>query len=290
MLAVGSSGLALGARPGIARAAEAGDTTEFCAVLVDATKCIGCRLCERACAEANSLPEPDLGDRSVLGTRRFTDVSRFTVVNRYETEKGEVYVKTQCMHCNQAACVSACPVNALKKRREGPVEWSSNCFGCRYCMVACPFDIPKIEYDSPAPSILKCGFCFQEKISKNEIPACVEACPVGALQFGTRRDMLEEARTRIYTEPDKYVHHIYGEHEVGGTGWLYLSPVPFDQIGFRTDLGTRPYPQYTKGYLTNIAVVDLIAPPLLLGLSYIASTRFKGTRDEREDETQGEKP
>ena len=283
MLAVSSSGLALGVRPGIVSAANAVDGTEFCAVLVDTTKCIGCMLCERACAELNELKERDLTDRSVLDIRRPTTVSQYTVVNRYNTQKGEVFVKMQCMHCNQASCVSACPVHALQKQHEGPVEWNTNCFGCRYCMVACPFDIPKIEYNSPTPRIQKCDFCFDTRIKKGGLPACVEACPVGALKFGTRRELLEEARQRIYAQPDKYYHHIYGEHEIGGTGWLYLSAVPFNQIGFRTDLGTRPYPQYTKNYLTNIAVVDLIAPPLLLGLSYIAGAKSKNTKDDQED-------
>ena len=282
MLAAGSSGLALGVKPGTATASEAVDGMEFCAVLVDTTKCIGCMLCERACAEVHALEGRDLTDRSVLDAGRSTGASQHTVVNRYDTEKGEVFVKTQCMHCNQASCVSACPVHALQKQPEGPVEWNTNCFGCRYCMVSCPFDIPKIEYSSPTPRIMKCDFCL-ERIRDGGLPACVEACPVDALTFGTRRGMLEEARKRIHDEPDAYHHHIYGEHEVGGTGWLYLSPVPFDQIGFRTDLGTRPYPQYTKGYLTNIAVVDLIAPPLLLGLSYLAGVRSKGDRDGNED-------
>lgn len=283
MLAVGSSGFALGVKPGNASASEAVDSTEFYAVLVDTTKCIGCMLCERACAELNDLKERNLTDRTVFDVRRPTTISQYTVVNRFDTEKGEVFVKRQCMHCNQASCVSACPVHAFQKMKEGPVEWNTNCFGCRYCMVACPFDVPKIEYNSPTPSIKKCDFCFNSKIKNGEVPACVSACPAEALTFGTRREMLEEARKRIYEKPDLYNHHIYGEHEVGGTAWLYLSPVPFDQIGFRTDLGTKPYPQYTKGYLTNISIVDLVAPPLLLGLSYIAGNRSKKAKDDHED-------
>jgi len=137
--------------------------------------------------------------------------------------------------------------------------------GCRLCMFSCPFDIPKFEYDSPTPTIQKCNLCW-DRYKKGEIPACVEACPQEALLFGPRRDLLEEARARIYQHPDRYYHHIYGEHEVGGTSYLYLSPVPFEQIGFRTDLGTKPYPEYTTGFLYAVPFVFVLWPSILLGM------------------------
>lgn len=238
---------------------------DFVAVLVDTTRCIGCRSCEEACAEAHHLPIPDVSDDSVFKKRRQTSTSQLTVVNRYRTEKGDVFVKKQCMHCNEPACAAACLVKAMQKRKEGPVTWQDNCMGCRICMVSCPFDIPKFEYNSWNPRIQKCDFCW-ERVMRGEEPACVEACPQEALVFGKRKELIEEAKRRIYQKPDKYYHHIYGEHEVGGTGWLYISAVPFEQIGFKTDVGTTAYPEYTKGFLYAVPFVLILWPAFLTAI------------------------
>lgn len=266
-------GTSLNAITGQAVAAGQQPEGDLLGVLVDTTRCVGCRSCEAACAEQNGLPEPTGGDE-VLAQYRSTSEVQYTVVNRYETEDGtEIFVKTQCMHCNQPGCASACLVRAMTKTDKGPVNWEANCIGCRYCMVACPFDIPKFEYNTPTPKIQKCTFCWEKRVSRGERPACVEACPSEALFFGTRREVIEEARTRVYQNPDDYFHHIYGEHEVGGTSWVYVAAVPFEQIGFKSDVGTVPYPKLTKGFLTNIAVIDLVIPTLLLGIGY--ATRRK---------------
>lgn len=254
---------------------ELNQKKEFKGILIDTTRCIGCRSCELACAEAHNLPEPDIDDESVFEQKRTTSETQWTVVNRYNTSKGVFFRKTQCMHCNQPACASACLVKAMYKTEEGPVIWRGNkCMGCRFCMISCPFDIPKFEYNSPNPKIQKCIMCW-ELLEKGENPACVDACPQSALMFGKRRDLIEIARQRIYTEPDKYVHHIYGEHEVGGTGVLYLSAVPFEELGLRTDLGTTPYPEYSKGFLYGVPVVLLLWPAFLLGVSYIRREKEK---------------
>jgi len=247
---------------------------ELLGVLVDTTLCIGCRSCERACAEINSLPIPNLKEPKIFEKRRVTSETQYTVVNRYISRQGEeIFVKTQCMHCNYPGCASACLVKAMHKIETGPVNWETNCLGCRYCMVACPFDIPKFEYNSPLPKIQKCNFCWGKRLKVGEPPACVVVCPTGAMFFGTRREVVEEAKRRIYQQPRKYYHHIYGENEVGGTSWVYLAAVPFAEIGFRTDLGTTPYPKLSKGFLTNIAVIDLVVPALLLGISYAVKRR-----------------
>jgi formate dehydrogenase iron-sulfur subunit len=253
-----------------------GEHTEFMGVLVDTTRCIGCRSCEEACAEAHNLPVLDIGDESVFDKKRDTSVTQWTVVNRYNTKRGEVFVKRQCMHCCQPGCVAACLVKAMKKREEGPVTWDTNCMGCRYCMVSCPFDIPKFEYNNWNPKIQKCNLCW-ERLKEGELPACVEACPQEALIFGPRRELLEEAKTRIYQKPQEYVHHIYGEYEVGGTDWLYLSAVPFEQIGFKTDLGSTAYPEFTTGFLYAVPIVLLLWPAFLTGVSYITK-REEGIR------------
>lgn len=241
--------------------------TEFVGVLVDISRCTGCRKCEEACAEENGLPIPNIKDKTVLDEYRSTSTEQLTVVNRYRTEKGEFYVKRQCMHCNQAACASACLVQAMKKTEAGPVTWDGDkCMGCRYCMVSCPFNVPKFEYFSANPEIRKCVLC-NDRLKKGQRPACVEGCPVEALSFGTRREMLELARGRIYTNPDHYVHSIYGEHEVGGTGWLYLAPVPFEELGFKTDLGTQPVPELTQDFLYSVPLVLFLWPAFLFGVS-----------------------
>ena len=247
---------------------------ELLGVLVDTTLCIGCRSCERACSEINNLPALNFEDKSVFEKKRPTSEIQYTVVNRYTTQDGkEIFVKNQCMHCNYPGCASACLVKAMHKIEKGPVNWETNCLGCRYCMVACPFDIPKFEYNSPVPKIQKCNFCWEKKVKKGERPACVEICPTEVMFFGTRREVVEEAQRRIYQEPDKYYHQIYGENEVGGTSWVYIAAAPFEQLGFRTDLGTTPYPKLSKGFLTNIAVIDLVVPALLLGIGYAAKKK-----------------
>jgi len=239
---------------------------EFMGILVDTTMCVGCRACEEACAESNGFPEPDLDD-SVLEKERKTSITQYSVINRYEVDDEEIFVKKQCMHCSQPACAAACLTKAMLKKEEGPVIWREDkCMGCRFCMVSCPFDIPKFEYDEWNPKIQKCNMCW-ERLKEGEQPACVEECPAEAIIFGKRKDLIEEAKQRIYTNPDEYVHHIYGEHEVGGTGYIYLSAVPFDKIGFRTDLGTTPYPEYTQDFLYGVPIVLALWPPLLLALS-----------------------
>jgi formate dehydrogenase iron-sulfur subunit len=236
---------------------------EFSSVLMDALRCIGCRACEAACALENGLPVPDVKDLSVFDQVRDTTPDQWTVVNRFDTGVGPIFVKKQCMHCNQAACSTACLTEAMKKTEQGPVIWrESKCMGCRYCMVSCPFNIPKFEYDSANPRIRKCIFCF-DRLEKGGVPACVESCPVDALSFGSRRAILREAHSRLHDEPYSYDQHIYGEDEVGGTAWLYVSPVPFDEIGFRTDLGNEPVPELTQSFLYAVPVVFLLWPVFL---------------------------
>ncbi|OGA16314.1 MAG: hypothetical protein A3I63_00600 [Betaproteobacteria bacterium RIFCSPLOWO2_02_FULL_66_14] len=254
-------------------AASTKETREFVGVLVDTTRCIGCRSCEVACSVANGNFVPDVNSDNALEKIRDTSDKQWTVVNRFKTGKGDVFVKRQCMHCWQPACVAACLVNAMYKTREGPVTWNGDkCMGCRFCMVSCPFDIPKAEYHSWNPRIMKCSMCY-ERLQAGKKPACVDACPTDTLMFGSKRELMEVARHRVYSHPDKYVHQIYGEHEAGGSGWLYLSSVAFDQIGFRTDLGTTPYPEYTKQFLVSVPLILFGVPALLLGLSELADRK-----------------
>lgn len=266
--AAGAAALAVSARSAEASGTVAAPGAK--GVLVDTTRCQGCRACEAACAEANGLGEPvAAGDDAVFAKTRTTDQYTFTVVNRYDTGHTGAepvrFIKTQCMHCVEPACASACPVRALEKTASGAVTYTGNrCLGCRYCMVACPFDVPKFEYEKAMPYVKKCEFCH-ERQAQGESPACAEVCPNGALQFGTRDELLEVAKTRIYQNPDKYVHHIYGEHEAGGTSWLYISDVEPTALGLKAGVSTTPYPELTSTALAAVPVVMTLWPPLLMG-------------------------
>ena len=273
-------------RPLRALARNLSERPDHYGMLADLTRCIGCRRCEAACNKANNLPPPEVpfDDKSVFEQERRPDERAFTVVNRYKDPKTEkpVYVKIQCMHCEEPACASACLVGALRKTPEGPVVYNESvCIGCRYCMSACPFYIPAFEYFDPlSPRIQKCYMCYH-RISKGEVPACVAECPMEALMIGRRSELLELARERIRRNPDKYIDHIYGEHEAGGTGWLYISGVPFEELGFPTDLPTTPFPELTRGFLSFVPVV-LVAWPALFGGIYLMS---KGREEDSESET-----
>lgn len=218
-------------------------------VLVDTTACIGCRNCEWACKKAHDLPAGNLdsyADKSVFKEMRRPDESALTVVNQYEKEKeinSPINVKVQCMHCDHPACVSACIVGAFSKKENGSVVWDTDkCIGCRYCMVACPFQVPSFQYDKALnPKIMKCDFCF-ERTKKGQLPACVEICPVEALTYGPRSELIKIAREKIKTYPERYIDHIYGENEVGGTSWLYLAGQNLAKTKALPNLGTRPAP------------------------------------------------
>ncbi len=221
-------------------------------VLVDTTLCIGCRLCEYACKEEHNIPAGNLNsyeDRSVFDHLRRPDETALTVVNEYKNYgQGEniTDVKIQCMHCDHPACVSACIVGAMTKQENGAVIWDTDkCIGCRYCMVACPFQVPAFEYQKALdPHIMKCDFCYDRQ-QKGKLPACVDACPVEALTFGNRVDLVEEAHRRIKAKPDKYFNHVYGEYEVGGTSWLYLASEDLSKKAL-PKLGTEPAPGVTE--------------------------------------------
>ncbi len=203
-------------------------------VLVDLTRCVGCRRCEWACAGANSNPRgtiEECDDQTPFEARRNPATGQFCVVNKQQTSDTPVFAKIQCMHCEKPPCESACLVGAIRKDPSGPVVYdASRCIGCRYCMMACPFERIAYEFDSQlTPRVRKCEFCTH-RTARGELPACVEICPVEALQYGRRDELVRIAHERIASHPEKYVDHVYGETEGGGTSWLYLSAVPFESL------------------------------------------------------------
>lgn len=275
----GSVALATASAHGASNSEFAGYPGSF-GVLHDTTKCIGCRKCEEACNEVNKMDAPKIpfDDLTVLDQNRRTSADTHTVVNRFDT----VFAKQQCNHCLEPACASACFVKAFKKDRTGAVTYDASlCVGCRYCMVACPFNIPTYEYDEPlTPRVMKCTLCLP-RIQEGKLPGCVEICPKEALLFGKREDLIKQARVRIQKYPDQYVDHIYGEHEMGGTSWLYLASVPFSKIGMREDLGTRSAPELTSGALSAVPMVVGLWPVLLTGVYAISKRKEKIAEEEK---------
>jgi Fe-S-cluster-containing dehydrogenase component len=227
-----TTGLATGAARASAEAPSE-DAADAMGCLIDTTLCIGCRQCEEACNRRNRLqrPERPFRDRTVFHEDRRPSTEAFTVVNEYplapsptQTDEPHTYVKVQCMHCLDSACVSACIVGALSKTPDGAVVYDPDiCIGCRYCLLACPFQVPAYEYhDALTPRVRKCEFCADPERGLGADPACAAACPTEAIVFGPRQELLAFARQRIESRPYRYVDRIYGEKEVGGTSWLYL--------------------------------------------------------------------
>ena len=243
-------------------------------VLVDTTKCIGCRACEAACAEANTLSgQVALDDAAAFAKPRKTDTASFTVVNKAAVASPARFVKQQCMHCVEPACASACLARALDKTPTGPVVYHKDrCLGCRYCMVACPFDVPKYEYEKALPYVRKCTFCADRQ-EKGEAPACTSVCPSGALTFGSRNALLDTARERLYAKDSTYVRHIYGENEVGGTSWMYITDIPLEKLGLPTEVGSYAYSSLTQASLAAVPFVLTLWPPLLMGIYSFSKRR-----------------
>ncbi len=227
-------------------------------ILVDITKCIGCRSCEQACKQIHGF---------TTDTEYKLSTTALTVVE----DHGDRFVRKMCMHCQDPACASACLVGALKKRAAGPVTYdASKCIGCRYCLVACPFGVPRYEWSKLVPYVKKCDMCA-ERQAKGQPPACVEACPVQASISGTREEILEEAQRRILND-SKYVKHIYGSEEAGGTSVFFISDVPFEKLGF-TAPPKQALPLLTASALGDGPTVILVGGALLSGLYWITQRR-----------------
>jgi len=228
------------------------------AILVDITKCIGCRSCEQACKQVHGFP---------MESEAKLSVTALTVIE----EHGDRYVRRMCMHCQDPACASACLVGALKKTPNGPVTYDgSKCIGCRYCLVACPFSVPRYEWTKLVPYVKKCDMCAERQL-KGQLPACVEACPTGASIVGSREEILIEAERRILND-SKYVKHIYGSQEEGGTSVFFLSDVPFEKLGF-ISAPQQPLPTLTANALGDTPTVILMGGALLSGLYWITQRR-----------------
>lgn len=264
---------------------------ESMGVLVDLTRCVGCRSCEAACNNEQKLPEPDLpfDDMSVFDNKRRTTEKTYTVVNKYKVaDTDTLFRKIQCNHCTEPACLSSCFVNAYTKTKEGAVTYNSKvCVGCRNCMIACPFNIPAYSYSSAInPIVLKCIFCYDTRLKNGKAPACVEICPQQVMTFGRRADLIKLGHDRIQNNPGKYVDKLYGEKAVGGTSWMYLSSVDFDKVGFDANIQNEPIISNVKDFLGFVPMVLAIWPALFSGVHLLATKNKDGHHDHEEGDQQ----
>jgi len=231
------------------------------ALLYDATLCIGCRRCEAACAAQNGLPYNEAHPASE------TSAYQYTVV----VARGDAFMRRLCMNCLDPTCASVCPVGALQKTALGPVTYDPDkCMGCRYCIMACPFSVPKYEWDKLIPRVRKCDMC-SARVAAGQMTACAEACPTGATKFGDRDALLAEARQRIAEGGGKYVDGIYGVTEAGGTSVMLLSAVPFASFGYSAPEG--PLPLLTYRALAQIPDFIAWGSVLLAGIWWITRRR-----------------
>ncbi len=236
-------------------------------LLYDSTRCIGCGACSAACKEQNELPLP---------IEEKTTAYTWTVVEK----RSGAYVRRLCMHCLTPTCASVCPVGAMRKTASGPVVYDSKiCIGCRYCIMACPFGVPKYQWDRPVPIVGKCMMCAP-RLAAGQATACATVCPTGATSFGEREALAREARARLAAAPSRYVNHVYGLDEAGGTSVLMLAGVPFADLGLPANLPHEPMPLLTWRVLSELPDFVGVAAVFLYGIHWITKRRTEVERAE----------
>ena len=263
----GAAAVGAGAAVSSAASVEASSTRpvappDAVGMLYDATLCIGCRACVTACKTANNMPG------NLYDPPNDLNGETKNIIKLYEGDGEKSYMKQQCMHCIDPGCVNACMIGAFKKREYGIVTWDKDrCIGCRYCQVACPYNIPKFQWDTAVPEIVKCELC-NHMLARGEEPGCVQACPKEAVIFGTYEELLAEARQRIADRPERYYPagdpQIYGDTEGGGTQVLYLAGVDFEKLGL-PELGDEGVAAQARNIQHGV-YQGFIAPVALYGI------------------------
>jgi formate dehydrogenase iron-sulfur subunit len=251
-------------------------------MLIDETRCTGCRACQVACKQWNDLEGEKTTNTGSYQNPPHLSASTWNLIEFHESESGPnvgfYFVKKACMHCQHPACASVCPVGALKKTEMGPVIYDdAKCIGCRYCMAACPFGVPTFQWDTGlrgSPVIRKCSFCV-DRLSNGLTPSCAKACPSMVITFGERDKLLAEAQARIASQPGRYVNHVYGATEAGGTSILYLAAVPFASLGFPT-LGSQPVTRLSENVMSKTVPFALGWTAMLAGIYGIVRLRERG--------------
>jgi len=274
----GLGAAALAPRGAAAKGMSAARAENSASMLYDAVMCVGCRACQTACKRRSHLP-PETDRQGLYEMPLDLTAYTWTIIKAYKGEGEASFVKNQCMHCIEPACVSVCPVAALEKTDAGPVIYHpERCIGCRYCMAACPFNIPKTQWDKTLPLIQKCDFCA-DRLAGGQTPACSEACPTGALIFGTRGRMLETAHARLNSSKD-YIQHVYGETEAGGTSMLYVAGVSFEKLGFPQPSETA-LPSIDWPYMQAVPGVAAVMIALSTGV-YLYTHRNQNGKTKKE--------
>jgi len=252
------------------------------AILVDVTKCIGCEKCIAACIEKNNLNlEKSYFDRET--SRDGLSSDRFLSIKKVDEGR---FARFSCMHCLEPACVSACLVGGITKSKEGPVIYDPDkCIGCRYCMLACPFHIPRYEWNATKPFMKKCNMCY-DRIKENKQPVCVQACPQNAIIFGNRKDLLKLANSLIKNNRGKYLNHIWGQKEYGGTSVLYVSDIDLSKMGW-PDKNISAIPTITEPLIEKTPAIGITVGGFLIGLNWIIKRRMELTK--QNDKTNNQK-
>ncbi|TNF51102.1 MAG: 4Fe-4S dicluster domain-containing protein [Deltaproteobacteria bacterium] len=254
--------------------------------LIDMTKCTGCRGCQVACKQWNELQAEDTKFFDGEGYQNPPAMSEYTFTRikfRDYKRHGQnefAFYKEMCMHCNEPACASVCPVAAFYKTEEGPVVYRpERCIGCRYCMIACPFGVPKYEWSKGLPLVRKCTGCYS-RVKEGLWPACATTCPT-AITYGSRDEMLAEAERRLARNPERYINKVYGKEDAGGTCVLYLSNLPFDELGFK-QVTFRPLPEYTWAALRYVPGAFLTVGGGLSAFAWITHRRERLQKEQQE--------
>ncbi len=258
--------------------------------LIDTTRCTGCRSCQVACKQWNQMKAEETTFFQGEGYQNPAHLSENTLtavkfIDGWRYGRNEfAFYKEMCMHCNEPACVSVCPVSAFIKTPEGPVIYDAKrCIGCRFCMIACPFGIPKYQWSKGLPLVVKCSGCFS-RVKEGLIPACAKACPT-AITYGSRQEMINEANRRITAHPGKYMSRIYGLEEAGGTSVLYLSSVPFNELGFKK-VTQRPLPSLTWAALRFVPTAFITMGGSLAFISWLTNRKERLRREKEMGEDQ----
>jgi formate dehydrogenase iron-sulfur subunit len=254
------------------------------AILFDVARCTGCEKCVAACVAERGL-DPARADRARAEARDGLSEDRWLAIRKVADGR---FTRNSCLHCLDPSCVSACLVGGLTKTALGPVVYDpAKCIGCRYCMLACPFHVPRYQWREERPYVRKCDMCVDRQ-RRGEVPACVAACPHEALAFGERDALLAEARARIAAGragSPKYLDHIWGERELGGTSVLYVSDVSLEALGWPVP-EAPPIPELTVPLIEKTPFIGLSVASCLLGIHWVIRRRMELGAERAE----GEKP